>query len=177
MNSHPPINMQLLRKSRKIQKPGDIFTLQLPDKRYVFGRVIRTDVNLKPLLSLVTKKKKPDEEPKMLLVYIYKVLSNNKNDVPKLDKNELLIPPQVINRLGWARGYFETITNQLLQKEDILSQHCFLMVWEGKTYYFDEEGNRLPNRIEPCGISGVGNYRIIDDLVSENLGIPLASKE
>lgn len=43
--------------------------------------------------------------------------------------------------------------------------------------YFDEQGRPLPAPVEPCGQWGIGNYRIIDDLVSRALGIPLAPVE
>jgi len=160
--------MQFLRRSRKKQELGDIFVFQIPNKQFVFGRVIRTDVNFGTRVP-------PSKQPlKMLLVYIYNAFSGNKDKIPDLNKNNLLIPPEVINRLGWTRGYFETIEHRPLKENDILSQHCFMSSWNEKMYYFDEYGNQLPERVEPCGVRGIGNYRIIDDLVSDALDIPRA---
>ena len=153
------INMKFLKESRKRPKAGDIFVFKMPKVDYVFARVIKTD-------ALTGTK------AKLNLIYIYKAFSKDKHKIPKLDKHNLLVPPDIINNQGWLRGYFETIINNPLTKEDTLDKHCFLRIFDGK--YYDEYGNELPRKIEPYGYYAVGNYRTVDDDVSKALGIPLA---
>jgi len=85
--------MKPLNKSRKKVCVGDIFTLKVGDM-YYFGRVIRTDAGF-------------GENKIWNLIYIYEAQSKDKNDIPTLDKNRLLIPPYVTNRQAWLRGYLK----------------------------------------------------------------------
>ncbi len=154
--------MEFLKKSRKKPQPGDIFVFKMPKFDYVFGRVIKTNLG--------------GGVPGGNLIYIYKAFSKDKKNIPLLDKNNLLIPPIIINSQGWLQGYFETVISKPLVKEDILSQHCFKDVAKRETTYVDEDRRELKYPVEPCGIYGGGNHRTIDDEVSKVLGIPLAPK-
>ncbi len=152
-------NMRVLTPSRKAVKPGDIFVMQLRDDEYIFGRVIRTDAMI-------------DEMQNVILIYVYRAFSFDKTAIPVLNRDQLLIAPDLINRLGWSRGYFEMVAHHPLTPEDVLPVHCFQSYFSGK--YFDEYNHQLPEKHEPCGQYGLGNYRVIDDLVSRALDIPLA---
>jgi hypothetical protein len=159
MNKHNT-NLEFLKQSRKQLKPGDIFVLKPKGRDYYYGRVISTtaDCGFGP--------------PKAVLVYIYNATSKNKCDIPALDKKNLLIPPVMINRLGWSRGYFETIEHKELTIDDVLKVHCF---WSrAKEVYINEKGQQLDEPHEPIGFYGLSNYRVIDDRISELLEIPLA---
>jgi len=157
----PTIYLRFLKKSRKQPRPGDVFVLQVKDDEYIFGRVIRDDV-----LRDDTSKRKHG----LWLVYIYNATSRDKNKLPTLNKHDLLIPPQIINRLGWVDGYFETVAYLPLSENDVLSQHCF-EDWSGR--YRDEYDNLLRERVEPCGVYGVGNYLTIESKVCKALGLYL----
>lgn len=152
-------NLRSLTPSRKVLKPGDIFVMLPPDDLYLFGRVILADSpNLAPI-------------PKSNLIYIYdRRASDMVPPLEALTPDRLLIPPHFVNRLGWSRGYFETVARVPLTPSDLLPQHCF---WSpGRKRYYDESGQQIKARVEPCGAWGLGNYRVIDDLVSDALGIP-----
>jgi hypothetical protein len=92
-------NLQVLRgRSLKPQREGDIFAMLLPDGEYLFGRVIRANLQ--------------DEAPMPTanLVYIYRVRSTRKEPpVAELRPDAILLPPVFINRMPWTRGYFETV--------------------------------------------------------------------
>lgn len=150
-------NMRMLTPSRKHLKPGDIFVLQMRDNEFIFGRVIRTDARVQTY--------GPD-----VLVYIYNAFSRDKNQIPVLDKNDLLIPPVITNKTGWLDGYFEVIAHRDLAEEDILQPHCFFSMHSQR--YYDEYDHELPERVEPCGLYGLAGYRAIDNEVSDALGIP-----
>ena len=134
--------------------------MQLLDGRFVFGRVVRADL---------PRERAP--MPGSYLVYIYDAVSGAKSAPAGLSRDRLLIPPTFINRLPWTKGYFETIDHQAIRPDDLLRQHCFRR-WTGD--YLDEEGNKLPAPVEPCGEWGLTNYMMLADLVSDAIGIPRA---
>jgi hypothetical protein len=150
--SHEPTNLQTLKRSRRKPQVGDVFVMLPPDDRYLFGRVIRTDA-LGPM--------------KALLVYVYSTRAQIKDVPAGLSPTALLIPPTFTNWLGWVHGRFETIANLPLGPSDVLEQHCFYAAGR----YYNEDMQPLPARIEPCGVGGLTSYRMLDDLISDALGI------
>ncbi len=157
-------NLRVLCPSRKKLRVGDIFAMQLPDERYLFGRVILVDLSGPPKAPM----------PRSNLLYIYKDLFDTKTpDIDRLAPDRLLIPPVFTNRLGWVKGVFEMIDNRPLQSSDLLPQHCF-RDFSGK--YYDENMNLLPAPIEPCGSWGLASYLYIDDQVSQALGLAPVSE-
>lgn len=160
--NNPETNLRVLRRSRKQPEIGDLFAMQVPDGRYLFGRVIDVDL---------AGERSPT--PNSHLLYIYNVLQHDKTiDFDKLTRDQLLLPPVHTNRLGWARGYFETIAHRSLRPSDVLEQHCF---WDVITEsYVDRKGRPLANPGGRCGTWGLISYLGIDDEVSDALGIPRA---
>lgn len=155
-------NMKVIRRSRHRPKPGDIFAMLWADDRYLFGRVIRA--NLPSGLAPI---------PTANLIYIYRWRADSKvPDVCRLTVDQLLLPPIFTNRMGWTNGYFETIDNRPLSKDDVLPRHCF---WDSlRNAYIDENQRPLPEQMEPrgCGSWGLVSYRWIDDQISDALGYP-----
>jgi hypothetical protein len=155
-------NLMFLKKSRVAPVSGDIFVMKMPPDIYLFGRVIRAE---------------PPREtapgPGSNLIYVYAFQSKTKSpDESRLGPDGLLIPPIWTNRLGWSKGYFETIKRTALETSTLLSEHCFR---RHDGIYLDDEGRRLPGRIEPCGEWGVVSYRWIDDRISDAIGMPRVS--
>ena len=161
MKEYPATNLQMIRRSRKKPLAGDIFVMQLPDSTYLFGRVMEADIREFQRTPLRGSD----------LVYNYDYRSQTKEpDLSQLTPDRLLIAPKFINRLGWSRGYFETVAHKPLKASDWLEQVSY---WnDGRKKYLDQDGKILPGKVEPCGVWGMGNYRHIDDLVSDALGIP-----
>jgi len=148
--------MKPLKKSRKRLKPGDVFVVQMKANEYRFGRVVSVTATCGSMKNCI-------------LLYFYRVSSSSKDRIPELDCHDLLFPPVFTNRLGWSRGYFETVENRELKVSDVLEKHCFEH-FTGR--YFDEKGNEV-HRSDPCGEYGLHSYRTIDDAISEALGIPM----
>lgn len=158
------LNLRQLRASRSPLRAGDIFVMQLPSERYLFGRVIEADI---------PRERAP--MPKANLIYIYRCQSEraDPSSVPLLP-SELLIPPVFTNRLAWSRGYFETVGHSEITQEDLLSQGSF---WDAaRVCFVDANGSRLPREVPPAGDWGLSSYRWIDDRISEALGIPRVSE-
>jgi len=157
--SNPPTNLRVLRPSRHRPVAGDVFALQVPDRSYLFGRVILVEPDRAPM-------------PLSYLIYVYDHRGSDKAfDIRQLRPDRLLIPPVWINRMPWAKGYFETLANLPIDKGDLLEQHCFVR-WTGEL--LDETGATLPQRVEPCGDWALSSYRWLDDRISDALSIPRA---
>ncbi|HEX5017418.1 MAG TPA: Imm26 family immunity protein, partial [Actinomycetes bacterium] len=152
-------NLRVLKRSRTQPHSGDVFAMQLPDGTYLFGRVIRDNV--------------AGPVPGATLIYIYSVQSSTiRADLSQLGVDKLLIPPTFPNRMPWTRGYFVNVASAPLRGEDCLPKHCF---WTGKGGSFvDEWGDRLEREVPPTGFFGLTSYRMVDDLISDVLGIPRA---
>lgn len=149
------INLRILKPSRRKPVAGDIFVLSVEPGKYLFGRVMRHDFQL-------------GFWPHCNLIYVYQNESDRSDKIPDLDWRNLLIPPQIVNRQPWLKGYFMTVANIPLREEDFLPQHCFVDI---RGYYFDENGKRLSKRIEPCGVYGLGSYGSVNEDISEALGL------
>lgn len=152
-------NLKIIKKTSKSPITGDIFAIQLPSMKYIFGRVISAEPprEISPM-------------PLSYLIYIYSFQSDI--EIPnyeKLTPDNLLLSPIWTNRLGWKKGYFQIISNQPLVADVLLSQHCFRR-YNGS--FVDEVGQKLTRRTEPCGEWGLVSYRWIDDHVSDAIGIP-----
>jgi hypothetical protein len=164
-----PQNLQVLRPSGKSLKPGDVFTMQLPSLGYLFRRIISTTARWSST---------PDGGSTNL-VYVFKHQSPSKTmpDRSHLQSDQLLIPPQLINRLGWSRGYFETLGNLPFGPGEVLPVHCFeTRQYRGGPRWFNERAEELQAPVPPVGIWAGGNYRTLEDRMCDALGIPLAAE-
>ena len=153
------MNIKVLKPSRKRLRPGDIFIFQMKSEPDIFrfGRVIRTDASVGFFENLI-------------LIYVYKATSHCVSEIPPLRPSELLVPPMTTNRLGWVRGYFETVANRPLTPADLLPAHHFR---DSRGKYFDDDSNEVSNPIPPVGEWGLASFGAIDIDVSEALGIPV----
>jgi Immunity protein 26 len=152
------MNLRPLQPSRKALRSGDIFTMLLPSERFLFGRVV-----------LVDRPRELAPMPRSNLIYIYRREVDTSDPPLELARDDLLIPPVWTNRLAWARGMFRTVAHRELGDRDLLPQHCFRR-WTGD--FFDESGRPLERAIEPCGDWALTSYLMLDDMISDALGIP-----
>ena len=154
-------NIQLLKVSRKKQRPGDVFVLRVADDKYLFGRIIRDDAQW----AL-------GDHDRVNLAYVYEHVSAVPTvpDHVLLGRESLLVPPFFVTGLWWSRGYFQTLENIPLVRDDVLPQHCFLKWSNGR--YYDEYNNELSGPIEPVGRLSLPNIAAIDSKLSLALGIP-----
>jgi len=151
----------VLKRSRKKPIAGDVFVMHMPGRGYLFGLVASVDARMRFM-----------EEVPLTLVYVYKYILESPKPIPLLKRDDLLIPPQLINERPWTTGVFQTVEHRSLTHDDLLPVHCFRSVSSGR--FYDDAVNELPDRVEPCGEYGFGNERTSDDKISEALGVPLA---
>lgn len=155
------VNMHQFEPSRKMRKPGDVFTYLMPDGIYRFIRLVSTTAA------------SPFRVGKLNLLYCY-VLESNSRDLPHEDElvpPRLLLPPQLTNNLGWVRGYFHFVGHLPLRPEETFQRHCFETVRPGGQY-FDQDGVEVFEPCEPLGRWVLTSYSMIDLRLSDILGIP-----
>lgn len=160
-----PTNLEILKPSRKRPQVGDAFILRVAGCPYLSGRLIRDDANAGgfPNSNLIYVFRTPSDEPALI-------------DRSEMVPGNLLVPPIMTNRLPWSRGYFQTLASWPLAAGEALGRHCFESFRDPPEYpnhYYDEYGNRLSRRVDPCGDFGLHSFRTIDDAVSTALGVPL----
>jgi hypothetical protein len=157
MSKYPPCNMILMEPYKKKLNVGDIFVIKYSNS-YFFGRV--GDIY------------NPGKH-QLYVVYVYNNSSSSINIIPELDKNFLLVKPCIINRLGFSRGYLKVVDNLPI---DDKNGFPILSYTDGRYYY-----NSLNYKIrKPQGFIvklSFGNYRTLDDEISNKIGIPLAPDE
>ncbi len=138
----------------------------LPDDSFLFGRVVST----------AARWALAEDSGTVNLVYVYDYRSSDKKvpDRQHLGADRLLVPPQLINRLGWSRGYFETLANLPLEEGEVLREHCFQTnVYAAGPRWFDERANALPEPVPPVGAWGAGNWLTLEAEVFRALGLLL----
>ena len=158
-------NLRVLKKTRRAPEVGDIFVFQVAQfpEKYLFGRVIATDSTIGAIRDF-----------KAVLIYLYRISSSEKTNIPPLRTSDLLVPPIGTNTQPWKQGFFEVVKSSPLQKTEILPQHCFR---DFRGWFFDEYSNRLPEAVEPVGVYGVSGIGSIDIMISKALGLPLPASE
>jgi len=154
------INLEQLKKSSTPPASGDIFALKVKGIGYYYGRVIKVNV------------KSGFGDAEAALIYLYDYCQNEREPVPDtLDKKQLIIPPLMINYLPWRKGYFETLINRPILKEDVYSAHCFKDPM--RDLCFDENGSiikRIPND-SIFGEYGLSSYGYVHRLLSKKLNL------
>src|SRR5215471_8896013 len=156
----PPTNIMKGKSTRRHPERGDIFAFRLEQipETFHFGRVVATDTNIGNMPGGV------------ILIYVYRDVSTDRKQIPRLSPLNLLVPPIGTNALPWTRGYFEVIKTGRNEKGDLLPQHCFLdppVVNGGEVRYCDEYGRRLSSPIEPVGFYGLSGMGAIDERISK----------
>ena len=81
-------------------------------------------------------------------MYIYDAFSPVKERIPELNKDKLLLPPLLTNRLAWSNGYFETIENHPLGPMDVLV-NGYLIAQGEVVVVNDKFGIRLTDIVTP----------------------------
>ncbi len=133
------LNMQFLGRSNL--REGDIFAILPNDGKYVFGRLIKRDVSFG---------RSPFGGSN--LVYIYKERSKSTEvDVKLLSPDSLMLPPLYVSKALWTSGFAVRVMKSEVTSNDLLKQHCFEDRRRTLIKYFDENGNELPMKTEPCG--------------------------
>ncbi|UDF05627.1 Imm26 family immunity protein [Asticcacaulis sp. AND118] len=155
-------NFQYIKKSNKPLSVGDVFTFNVAGVGFLYGSVIFANIDFPNAPT-----------PGSNLIYIYNMVTDGIClDLPSLKPNNLLLPPIWTNRMAWTKGFFQNIGEINLDAETTLRRYCFYSVL--RKAHVNEVGDLIPAKVEPCGTWGLASYRLIDQMVSDALGIERA---
>ena len=158
------MNLKLLKKSNTLPKKGDLFRLQFEDEREFYGKVLAENVD--PTFMRIQRSE--SERVKLWAVAIYRP-----SELPEDKFAEFLIEPQVVNRQGWLKGYFETVGHSELSTYDIENSRYWV---ELSQLYYEINWDTLTGRkvdkpdVKWIGDLGVGNHLTIADWIGGALG-------
>lgn len=154
------MRLEVIKRSRRKPREGDIFGWKLRGWDYGFGRVIRTEIWRERF-----------NEPGIHLVYLYKSFAPDLYRIPVLRRDLLLTPPRIVSTNLWEQGYFYTVCNQPLSSEDVLDQHCFRNQASLRHPYCDETGKPVRKPTGPCPLFALGGEYAIEADTCRALGI------
>lgn len=145
-----------IKPSRNKPKQGDVFIIQPIEDVFFFGLVVKSKMEINdPIMNGGH------------LIFIYNFPSKSREIPERLFSFDLLIAPQIVNNQGWLKGYFNTIKNFSIIKEDTEKDYGF---WDIVTkQYVDELGKPLPSTPKIIGDYGLGSYGSVSGAIKEAL--------
>lgn len=153
------VNLCIQRPYRKRLHPGDVFSLQYGDSRFLFGRIVAVDVAFGGFQS------------GCICVHIYRAESSSANLPERLIESDLLIAPHYVNRLGFSRGYMPVIGSIPLCAADERTDVCYRDAIRNRLV--DHSGRPVDQPRRFIGSFGMGNFKTLDEEISRALGFPL----
>lgn len=137
--------LEVLSKTRREPTPGDLFVLKVKGKGYFYGAVVKTGVNAGFGGNIG------------ILVYIYGKEYREKAMVPPvLSREDLLIPPLMVNRKPWTKGFFEWVGHGEVSELAPYDFHCFRDVRNQIVNEYGEIVKKCTGR--PVGQYGLASY-------------------
>lgn len=145
--------LQVIKRKRIYPQIGDVFKINLKEDIILYGIVINNHIN----------NINGDE---LLVILIFKEGVDIKDVIYKGIKSlHLLIPPQIVGKEYWTRGYFYNIDHVDGISNTI--DYGFYSVGKGK--YFDEYGNEINSEPQLLGIYGVATISGIARKLNQEL--------
>lgn len=155
-NSDPSeYQLRVIKRKRIYPEIGDIFKINPIDDIYIFfyGVVINNHID-----SI-------NGDDLLLILIFIQDIDINKSIDNGVSKDELLIPPQIVGKEYWSRGYFYNIDRY---DEPInIKDYGFYSV--GKSKFFDEYGNELFDQPRLLGTFGVATISGIAKKINQEL--------
>lgn len=149
--------LQVIKRKRIYPETGDIFRLCPKDGITLYGVVMNNHIN----------NINGDDLVLILIFGINKKAEDIQEIIDRGVKNEdLLIPPQIVGKEYWTRGYFYNIDH--IDAAGKLKGYGFYDIFERK--FFDEYGKEIfekPNLIEHYAVSTVCGiaYKVNKELI------------
>ena len=145
--------LQVIKRKRIYPEIGDIFEVNPIGDIFYYGLVVNNHIN-------------NINGEDLLLILIFKKGVDLKESISRgISCDELLIPPQIVGKEYWTRGYFyntEHYSGQL--KVDSCG---FYSIGKGK--YYDEYGNEMESEPQLLGTYGVATIRGIAGKINQEL--------
>lgn len=157
------MKMQILKKSNKDPIKGDVFRLMFEDGRVFYGKVLADRVD--PTFMRIPRSE--SERAKLWAIAIYCPSESSEERLSRF-----LCKPQIVNRQGWLRGFFETIGNVELSSYDIENSRY----WGEFDFFYEIDWETLTCKrvskpeVKWIGELGVGNHLTTADDICLALG-------
>lgn len=153
-NSSPSeYQLQVIKRSRAYPEIGDIFKINPVHDLELFGIVLNNHIN-------------NINGDDLLLVLIFRQNTDiSKSLADGVSEDDLLIPPQIVGREYWSRGYFFNVDK--LDKPFDIADRGFYSVGKGKL--FDEFGNELAKPPRLLGTFGVATITGVAKKIRQEL--------
>ena len=131
--------LKVIKRTRKLAEKGDIFVFSPRKGIYFYGLVVKDDV-------------KSDSEYNWYVIMLFK---NKTNSLDKInfvpDYNELLIPPLVVTRLYWTKGFFYNV-GHLDEINYNISYAFYDVYWNITVDDYDQKINYVPDYLSVSGV-------------------------
>lgn len=145
--------LQVIKRKRIYPQIGDLFKINPKDDIILYGVVINNHIN-------------NINGEDLLLVLIFKNGEDIKAILRDGVKNEhLLIPPQIVGKEYWTRGYFYNI--DCVDNVNNVESYGFYSIGKGK--FLDEYGNELMEEPQLLGTYGVATISGVARKIKQEL--------
>ena len=131
--------LKVIKRTRKLAKKGDIFVFSPREGIYFYGLVVKDDV-------------KSDSEYNWYVIMLFKSKTNSLNDINFIPYyNDLLLPPLIVTRLYWTKGFFYNV-GHLDEVNYNISYGFYDVYWNITVDEYDQKINYVPDYITSAGV-------------------------
>ena len=131
--------LKVIKRTRKLAKKGDIFVFSPREGIYFYGLVVKDDL-------------KSDEEYNWYVIMLFKSKTNSLNDINFIPYyNDLLLPPLIVTRLYWTKGFFYNV-GHLDEVNYNISYGFYDVYWNITVDEYDQKINYVPDYITSAGV-------------------------
>lgn len=145
--------LQVIKRKRSYPEIGDIFKINPKGDLLLYGIVVNNHIS-------------NINGEDLLLILIFKEGVNIKESVSNgVSCDDLLIPPQIVGKEYWTRGYFFNIEHY----NDKINVDSYGFYSIGKGKFFDEYGNEIQGEPQLLGTYGVATITGIARKINQEL--------
>ena len=145
--------LQVIKRKRSYPEIGDIFSINPKGDLFLYGIVVNNHIN-------------NINGEDLLLILIFKEGVNIQERVSEgVCCDDLLIPPQIVGKEYWTRGYFYNIEHY----NDKINTDSYGFYSIGKGKFFDEYGNEISGEPQLLGTYGVATITGIARKINQEL--------
>ena len=145
--------LQVIKRKRIYPEIGDIFKVNPKEGIYFYGVVLNNHIH-------------NINGDDLLLVLIFKQNIDIKGSISNgVKEEELLLPPQIVGKEYWTRGYFYNVEHY----EEIINVTDYGFYSIGKGKFCDEYGKELVHQPQLLGTYGVATISGIARQINQEL--------
>lgn len=145
--------LQVIKRKRIYPQKGDIFVIKPKEDILLYGIVVNNHIN-------------NINGQELLLIFIFKESVDIRKTINKgISCDDLLIPPQILGKEYWTRGYFYNVDHY--DNTICIGNYGFYYI--GKHKFCDEYGAELEEEPRLLGIYGVATIIGVAKKINQEL--------